>query len=1103
MPQFSALSLHGWNVVEEESVLVVDLHNKSPPPPATLEQKPSDDNASLTRQLQISKAENIDLKTEVQTLVDLAEKLLKKSGNKKAIQDLVLANTEKARQIAALQNELSDKSSSITNEKAIQRIATLEKELAAKSSGLSEQLSAAMVNSHNKNSLLQTITTENSNLHEQLHLSKVKTSKRDAEVEAHKEKLKKMAYALQETVEQNNELLVQVEDMRGTNNAIEEKNIKLVKDMKELTVVYNTEKACQEQMFESFVRKTEEAVDSIMSNTSVQLQTLETRVATLTKALDETKASLGDTIAIADYTNVLLQEKAAENVRQSEQIVETKTEIANLLAQLHLSKAKMDELEAEDQTEIANNKEKLAKTASALQELVEEKNAMLVQVEATEEKNVKLVEDIERLTQLHANEKSSKEKILEIFVRQSEETVNNVMAESATQVRILETQVATFTKALEESKQTLIAHTAVADYTNVLLQEKAAKNASLLEQIQSFKAEIDEYKSEVATLNARNMENTQQIALLHDELMTKNSTIDYMNADIQHKISSVDEKSVMITDLCERIEQHKSENDMLQSEIKSLFDSCRENAQQMSVLEDDISIKKILIDKMNADMNDKNTLLEEKTSEIFIMTKKLQISEASTANLTVALEDSKQSLINIKAAEEYTHVLLQDKTAKNASLSEQIELHNADIDGFKLEIKYLFDSCKENVQQISVLESELMDKRTMIDKISEDVQEKIVSLETKDSEITAMTKQLEISKNVCDDLKSEVKALVAINNDSTQQISTLEDDLAAKMTVIDQMIAKINDNNTLLGEIADLVERLQLSKAEKDELMVEIKDLVACNEEKNKQITELEVDVATQRIAINDLSTSNQDKSKSLEEKVVEINDLKARLQSSIKKSDELMTEIKALVACNNDNEKEMTMLKDDLGGKIIKIEEMMKDLQDKSDAEIVDLNEQLKVLTDVSDGLKKMIEELETKNTANASEIMTLKASLEEAEIQNKDLLGRIDELVTANTKLKKMKNEMKKKNAELMDVVQRLSKTLGDERSIHETKLEEMQLAIEKLTQVSAESVVDATTKMSELKVTIDDLTKSLDEATVELGKKDKLLEESKTKFANFLWH
>ena len=78
-------------------------------------------------------------------------------------------------------------------------------------------------------------------------------------METHKEKLKKTTYALQETVEQNNALLVQVEDMRAINSAIEEKNIKLVKDMKELTEVYTTERASQEHMFESFVRKTEEA----------------------------------------------------------------------------------------------------------------------------------------------------------------------------------------------------------------------------------------------------------------------------------------------------------------------------------------------------------------------------------------------------------------------------------------------------------------------------------------------------------------------------------------------------------------------------------------------------------------------------------------------------------------------------------------------------------------------------------------------------------------------------------------------------------------------------------------------------------------------------
>ncbi len=164
-------------------------------------------------------------------------------------------------------------------------------------------------------------------------------------------------------------------------------------------------------------------------------------------------------------------------------------------------------------------------------------------------------------------------------------------------------------------------------------------------------------------------------------------------------------------------------------------------------------------------------------------------------------------------------------------------------------------------QRISVLEDDGMAKKIMIDDIKREIHSKNISLEEITAENVDFAERYQRSKIENDGLKVAVKALVASNEENIHQMSMLEEDVAAKKSVIDEKSMVVHKLRTtceeMAAENAALDWQLKLSKAESDRL----KAVINANEEKNAELVD----------AINSLTESFNDERSSHDGKIEEM----------------------------------------------------------------------------------------------------------------------------------------------------------------------------------------------------------------------------------------
>lgn len=92
---------------------------------------------------------------------------------------------------------------------------------------------------------------------------------------------------------------------------------------------------------------------------------------------------------------------------------------------------------------------------------------------------------------------------------------------------------------------------------------------------------------------------------------------------------------------------------------------------------------------------------------------------------------------------------------------------------------------------MSVLEDDLTTKKILIDKMSAATNQKNALLGNKSAEIVDISYRPQISMAEKYGLKTEVESLVASNKAYVKNISSLNEDLAAKIIVIDEMSGNI------------------------------------------------------------------------------------------------------------------------------------------------------------------------------------------------------------------------------------------------------------------------------------------------------------------------
>lgn len=311
------------------------------------------------------------------------------------------------------------------------------------------------------------------------------------------------------------------------------------------------------------------------------------------------------------------------------------------------------------------------------------------------------------------------------------------------------------------------------------------------------------------------------------------------------------------------------------------------------------------------------------------------------------------------------------------------------------------------------------------------------------------------------------------------EVRMLRQDVGWKKQTNDVLEKTVNNLKTRNGDYAQQLRQLS-SMVDK---------LVLSNNERKQRISVLEDDGLAKKIMIDDKKREIHTKNISLEEITAENVDLAERYQRSEIENLGLKVAVKALVASNEENIQQMSMLEKQVAAKKSVIDEKSMDVHkfrttcEEMAAENAAIDWQLKLSKAESDRLKAVVQDLESKNTYFASELKTYEA-----------LQAHIVRISAANDDHVEVYNANEEKNAEFVDAINSLTVSFNDERSSHEREIEEMKNTMEMETKNHAvvvreleEDLEDVKTRITaqmaaqkeSLEARIANLVKSLDEA------------------------
>jgi hypothetical protein len=473
-----------------------------------------------------------------------------------------------------------------------------------------------------------------------------------------------------------------------------------------------------------------------------------------------------------------------------------------------------------------------------------------------------------------------------------------------------------------------------------------------------------------------------------------------------------------------------------------------ENIQRMIALDDDVVTKRIMIDKVTEDIHNKNIPSEEETSEYDHPSEGIKnecVVEGDT-------NSKAQEEISIHVTEECPKVVF---VVDNKEVSKD-ETENAGACRPVASSDKLAAMIHNRIQAINGIRGLLEHEREQ-GKSSRhaDQSNLLVSYSrltfncNNSTEIDAFVKlskyvrmlhhDIACKRQEKKELIKSVKHLKTKNGDYAEQVSqlsstsSLEDEVAAKKFLTDE-ITDIHNKNISLGDETYLFDQLQHSQTESD--------LVADNKENTHQMTVLEDNVAAKKANMNiktwcttckEMAAKNATLNEQLDFSKVESDGFKAAIKDMKSKNANIFSELQNLVS----SLREMVEVNDAL--------------QAENDA----LDEQLTLCKAESDGLKEAVQDLKSKNTNYASELENLVSSLQEMIKMNGELQAQVEQVSAANEELDKLNNANEEKNAELSHDVECLKKSLNDERSMHETEIEEMKKMMEVVAKMSDQFV------------------------------------------------
>ena len=680
--------------------------------------------------------------------------------------------------------------------------------------------------------------------------------------------------------------------------------------------------AFEKEEKDGIIRKSEESLKSVteqLANVSAQNESLEEEVRNLSSSLVEMSFDS--------------HEKKSDPTAYADLLL-AKVEINELMTKVESLAARNEELESE------------------VEALLDAKDELNIEVESLAASNNELMTEVENL--LNDADASSKKSNTSLNTNEWRSTCDRMTAEIEALVEQLDLTMAendeletrndeleATNKNLETELQALIASNKGQE-----MDKKIAQNATLSNDL---KATID------VLMKAKGIEKLNSPTSLEGYMLMA-ERLQEMNEENENLHIEVKQAYITLEDLYKINKANVDKNVELSGVIERMTQSMnyeKQSVQRVVELQDELTLKDLSMDEMAKEIDSQRKLLEDKTESL----------ERKTTKIGKLAEGLQTAMNQIEWLESQVHEMtmdvfnkklsIEENNAQIADLTNRLQLSTAKNEAFEAEVKSFVVCNKENSQQISeslsrkvcritTLEEELAASMSLNDEISAEITKWSASCSSMATEIDSLIKQLERSKTENVGLKAEIESSVASNKETCQQMSALEENLAAKNIVIEGMTLEIQLKCKQLEEkttdIIHLAERLD----KHDEV----------TNRNTRRMKSLENELSAARASHNETSADIFNKNISLQEKIAEVADLTEKLHFVQVKNEELDSENRILVDSNKDivhiTERLQFYMKQyedqrrEVTNMVADKKEQMHQLKVASDKEIAFLNERL-----------------------------------------------------------------------------------------------------------------------------------------------------------------
>ncbi|XP_076674021.1 cytoplasmic linker protein 190 isoform X3 [Andrena cerasifolii] len=669
-------------------------------------------------------------------------------------------------------------------------------------------------------------------------------------------------------------------------------------------------------------------------------------------------------------------------------------------------------------------REKMQKTVSeaetALTKLLEEKNALAVQLEEEKRK----CEDL-----LFRFEEESVNKD-DIQKERTEQCVINTVNEN--RIRELEKQLSEERERISRLEQDNIKLFETEEELSRLRNEASSASAQgkhQLEDLQNRNRSLEETKTslekemlEKSTLVEQCVEQMKELESKLRENQKENEARKVSEANLQAELEramkDLQEKNALIEDMRKEFESSIS---ILKEELRRATETI-ETMKQESVNE-----KELLTSKYQQMVEEKENLIKVKTQELEGESKKqLEVQN-------VALEDLKaENLKQIDKLSQSFNDRLNEKDLKIKEVSMQLDEKISEIEKLMSELSTQVDVSKNKDEELTVALRKL-----------EELNEKLKSVEESNA---VLSKQIQEYQSKAEDsfkivqekqkLEQDIVSLIATEANSSTQLKKLSEELKVK----EKQLTELRFNTA--AEIEELTKRYQgqieekakyieqvnadvsqksllLGKLEQD--IIELKSILANKDEEIRNLIERTSELQDALTLSEQTKTNLESELRVFESNVEKLNQQVAGAENKISQvtaqKEKLESDIANLVSTSTDSSEQLVKYNEDLRIKEKEVEEL-KDKAFKSESMLKSFEEKL-----YNSGLElnkanALIEEQKSKLEDNKSELEVHKKLSTELSDKLKQIEAVNIELEKTINETEHVKHNLKEKSEEVLSL-------------------------------------------------------------------------------------